>query len=104
MVSAKPAQGAEPVQCSGAAKIKPPFEMGVDNLDCYLQVYSHVSCLMLSRIASDKRLLLPPSWTYQPLELYWEQKMVDDFLCLLTRNTKMPYCSDPVALARVIYL
>ena len=31
MVSAKPAQGAEPVQCSGAAKIKPPFEMGVDN-------------------------------------------------------------------------
>ena len=33
MVSAKPAQGAEPVQCSGAAKIKPPFEMGVDNFD-----------------------------------------------------------------------
>ena len=27
MVSAKPAQGAEPVQCSGAAKIKPPFEI-----------------------------------------------------------------------------
>ena len=36
MVSAKPAQGAEPVQCSGAAKINPPFEMGVDNFeDCY---------------------------------------------------------------------
>lgn len=33
MVSAKPAQGAEPVQCSGAAKIKPPFEMGVDNFE-----------------------------------------------------------------------
>lgn len=39
MVSAKPAQGAEPVQCSGAAKIKPPFEMGVDNFDgVYLDV------------------------------------------------------------------
>ena len=35
MVSAKPAQGAEPVQCSGAAKIKPPFEMGVDLLDYF---------------------------------------------------------------------
>jgi hypothetical protein len=24
------------VKCSGAAKIKPPFEMGVDNLDSLL--------------------------------------------------------------------
>ena len=49
MVSAKPAQGAEPVQCSGAAKIKPPFEMGVDNFEegvdisCVQELLGHSS-------------------------------------------------------------
>ena len=28
------------VKCSGAAKIKPPFEMGVDNLDVFLETLS----------------------------------------------------------------
>jgi len=31
------------VKCSGAAKIKPPFEMGVDNLDYgFSKKYSHI--------------------------------------------------------------
>ena len=33
MVLAKPALWAEPAQCSGAAEIKPPFEMGIGNLE-----------------------------------------------------------------------
>ena len=34
--TAKPRQLAEPGECPGGAKIKPPFEMGVSDLDLKL--------------------------------------------------------------------
>ena len=56
---------------------------------------------MRSRIASDRGLSSPPSWSYQPLESYWEQKMVDDFLRLLWRSSSISYCSDSVGFSRI---
>ena len=47
MVLAKPALWAEPAQCSGAAEIKPPFEMGVGNFRS-LRKGSFISWLLWS--------------------------------------------------------
>ena len=60
----------------------------------------YASCLMRSRIASERGLSSPPSSSYQPLASHWEQKIVDDFLRLLWRSSRMSCCSDSVGFSR----
>lgn len=60
----------------------------------------YASYLMQSGINSGRELSSPPSWSYQTLKSYWEQKMVDDYLRILWRNSRMSCYSYSVGFNR----
>lgn len=47
--TAKPRQLAEPEECPGGAKIKPPFEMGVSDLDLILILFTVMVLILIFR-------------------------------------------------------
>ena len=51
--TAKPRQLAEPEECPGGAKIKPPFEMGVSDLDSV--AVNRMNSNYIYRTACDKK-------------------------------------------------
>lgn len=59
------------------------------------------SWAILSMIVSIRRLASPPGWSYHSLNTYWEQKMVDDFLCLRWISSNIFFCSVSVALRSI---
>ena len=57
----------------------------------------YASCTMRSRIASANGLESPPSCSYHPSSLYWEQNMVEERFLLLCNSSKIDLHSFSVS-------